>query len=284
MKITVIQECRFGLDGGAMFGIIPKPLWERAIKADSKNRIPLTTRCVVIQHAGHTILIDTGMGDKWSAKEQQIFAVDHSNGSLIEVLKTSNIDPESITDVIITHLHFDHAGGLTRVKNGAIVPTFPQAQHWIQRKNWLWAQSPSQRDAGSYRSENFNFFGAPNAPKLNLLDGNVAFLPQIQAISSDGHTPGMQLVRMQWRKNQTLVYSADLVPTAAHVRLPYVMGYDCFPLTTVQEKRALLSEAAEKGWILILEHDPNHAFIRVARKNNDFKVIARANNLEELIL
>ncbi len=262
-RLEPIVECRFGLDGGAMFGVVPKPLWERASPADDRNRIRMATRCIYVEAGDRRMLIDTGMGDVWNDKERDIYAVSHPNGSLGEQLADSGVAADAITDVIITHLHFDHAGGLTvEGPGGSSRPAFPGATHWVQREHWTWAHSPSVRDAGSFRPSDFAALTGPEVRSLKLVDGPAEIAPGVEVIATRGHTPGMQLVKLAYR-DATIVYGADLIPTFAHVPVPWVMGYDVHPLTTCSEKAELLANAVRHDWILAVEHDPDHGFARV---------------------
>ena len=278
-----LTECHFGLDGGAMFGIVPKPLWTRTNPADDANRIRLASRCLYLEIGQHRVLVDTGMGQKWSPKEAGIYALEHPHGSLRDHLSRLGINPDGITDVVMTHLHFDHAGGLTTLVDGARRATFPQATHWVQRENWLWAHAPSPRDAGSYRRENFDLFGESDSPSLRLIDGPTTLFGALELLPMQGHTPGMQIVRFT-HQGQTLVYLADLIPTRGHVPVPYVMGYDIQPLRTVREKAELLDQAVRHDWVLVFEHDPDDAFARVERDaRGRYRVAASAPTLAGLV-
>ncbi len=281
-RLDTVVECNFGLDGGAMFGIVPKPLWQRTNPADLQNRIAMAARCLYLEIGDKKVLVDTGMGTKWNAKERDIYSVRQHNGGLREHLRARGIDPDGITDVVLTHLHFDHAGGLTlRDAKGTLRPTFPTAMHWVQRSNWVWAHAPSVRDAGSYRDENFSFLGTPAAPNLTLVDGHSTLFDGLEVIVSNGHTPGMQMLKFN-AFGKTVVYVADLIPTAGHTPVAYVMGYDVAPLTTCAEKAELLANAVDNDWVIALEHDPEHAFMRVERKANGRFSVAAAGNLNTL--
>lgn len=280
-RIESIVESEFGLDGGAMFGIIPKPLWERTNPADDRNRIAMTARCLYLEVGDRCVLVDTGMGDKWGAKEQDIYHVRHPRGGLRTQLESRGIDADSITDVVLTHLHFDHAGGTTRMEGDRLVPTLPTATHWVQRKHWVWAHNPSIRDGGSFRPENFAVLGTPDGPPLELVDGHATLFPGVEVIVSDGHTPGMQMVKCDVG-GQTVVFTADLLPTAGHVQVPYVMGYDVAPLTTCAEKAELLKNAVQNDWVLALDHDPNDGFVRVERDARGRYAVARRGSLSDL--
>lgn len=277
-RITPIVESRFGLDGGAMFGIIPRPLWSRTNPPDEQNRIEMTSRCLLVEYGeSRRVLIDVGMGERWSEKEKTIYNVHAQDPALTHALSTHDLTPEQIDDVILTHLHFDHAGGLLRSaataqqaqEEGVTRPAFTNATHWVQRRNWGWAHSPSARDGGSYRQEDFAWLAeTTRGPKLNLVDGIAEILPGIEVLPQHGHTFGMQVVKITL-ESCTVVFTADLIPTSSHLRDPYVMGYDLQPLITVQEKRALLYEAARHDWIVCFEHDPSLSFARVEFDERD---------------
>ncbi len=266
VRITPMVESRFGLDGGAMFGIIPRPLWSRTNPPDEQNRIDMTSRCLLIEYAdGTSVLVDVGMGDRWTDKERGIYNVHAQDIGLKHALSTHALDPDSIDHVVLTHLHFDHAGGL-RSKGAApseFVPTFKNAKHWVQRRNWSWAHAPSARDGGSYRRDDFAWLGeSASAPELELVDGVAEILPGIEVLPQHGHTYGMQIIKIR-TASCTVAFLADLIPTSSHMRDPYVMGYDLQPTVTVEEKRALLYEATRHDWILCFEHDPITDFARV---------------------
>jgi len=286
VTVTPIVECHFGLDGGAMFGVIPKPLWTRTNPADENNRIRLATRCLVLEDGDRTVLVDAGMGDKWSQKLAGIYAVDHPDGRhLRQSLRAAGVDPDAITDVLITHLHFDHVGGLTRRgDDGNLVSTFPDATHWVQRENWVWAHHPTRRDAGSYRRENFELLATPDGPRLELVDGvSKLFDDAVEVIPTRGHTPGLQMVRFR-ASGETIIYVSDIMPTLGHLQLPYVMGYDVYPLTTVREKHEVLENALTNDWIVALEHDPEQGFARIERAGPEKYAVAASGATLDSVL
>jgi len=262
-ELHAIESGRFALDGGAMFGIVPRPLWERTNPPDAQGRIALALRLLLIRGRGRTWLVDTGIGDKFDAKSNAIYRIE---GALLpdEALRGAGFDPKDVTDVILTHLHFDHGGGTTRA-DGSLV--FPRARHYVQRVQWEWARNPSMKDRGSYRPEDFEVL----AGQLTMLEGRGDLAPGIEVLPVDGHTPAMQLPRVHG-DGKSVLYCADLVPTAAHVRTPWVMAYDNEPMKTVAEKHGLLGRAAAEGWILFLEHDPKHTAVRVRRGVKDFEM------------
>ncbi len=253
-KVSTIIHGTFALDGGAMFGIVPKVLWNARNPADDKNRIDLSTRSLLIEGRGHKILVDTGMGDKWDEKQRNIYKIDVQSTNVYVSLEKKGLTVDDITDVIITHLHFDHAGGATRYNDeGDIVPTFPNATYYVQKKNWNWANNPSEKDAASYLPENFRPLYDHSV--LEILDGATELFPGIELITSDGHTVGQQHPIVK-SADRSIFYCGDMIPTKTHIPIPWVMGYDLFPLTTIQEKKDILPRALEENWILFFEHDP----------------------------
>jgi len=268
--ITPLVEAMFGLDGGAMFGIIPRPLWSQTNPPDDNNRVDLATRCMLIRYENRNVLVDVGIGTKWSDKQRGIYKIGDQDPALSGALAEHDLTVEDIDDVVITHLHFDHAGGVSRYdEDGEVVATFPNATHWVQKRNWSWANNPSPRDTGSYRREDFRFFEeSDDAPPLKLVDGIDEIMPGIEVLPLHGHTFGMQAVKVT-TDDHTYVYLADLIPTTSHMDDPYVMGYDLQPLETVEEKREMLHRAERNDWVLFFEHDPERAFARV--EGNDGK-------------
>ncbi|MEZ4459830.1 MAG: MBL fold metallo-hydrolase [bacterium] len=261
--VVPLVESMFALDGGAMFGIIPRTLWDRTNPADDQHRIDLACRCLLVQYEDRNVLVDVGMGNRWTDKERHIYKINAQDIALNAALAVHGLTPDDIHDVVLTHLHFDHAGGVAKQgADGAVAPSFPRAIHWVQRKNWGWANSPSARDGGSYRKEDLAVFEGPDAPELRLVDGPSEILPGIEVFPQNGHTFGMQIVKVS-TPNATYVHLADLIPTSSHLRDPYVMGYDLQPLVTLEEKREVLYHAAREDWFLVFEHDPLVAMSRV---------------------
>lgn len=245
-----------------MFGIIPKPLWERRIAPDERNRIPLHMRCLLLEGEGRLILIDTGLGHKYDEKFRDIYAVDHATCTLEASLRQAGFEVSEVTDVILTHLHFDHAGGATQRTGDRLEVAFPHARFHVQRRHWDWALHPNPRERGSFLKENLEPLAASG--QLELVDGDVELFPGVQLLTVHGHTEAQQLVRISDRE-RTLLFAADLVPTTAHLGLPWVMAYDVRPLVTVEEKQRLLEEAVTGGWDLFFEHDPEVAVASLER-------------------
>ncbi len=260
-KISALETCDFALDGGAMFGIIPKNLWEKKIPADERNRISLRCRLLLIQGNGRNILVDTGIGEeKFSDKLKGIYKIDFSRYSLESSFAETGVKFEDITDVILTHLHFDHAGGSTRLVQGKLVPTFPNAKYYVQKAQLALAKNPSERDEGSFFEEDFG--PLERAGQLVVLNGLQDICEGVNIHVSNGHTDGQQHVIVTDGKT-TLFHCADMIPTFAHIGLPWIMGYDLRPLVTLEEKKFILAKAASGDWTLFLEHCPEHAFIKL---------------------
>lgn len=249
------------LDGGAMFGVVPKALWSKTNPADDRNRIAMHMRTLYIEGKGHRILIDSGAGTKLDRKMRDNYGIECEDFGT--VLRREGIDPESITDVISTHLHFDHAGGLTYYDSGGELKlTFPGAVHHIQRKQWEAAADPNEKDRASFFGE--NFIPVREKDRLSLTEGEKEIAPGVRVIPTEGHTPGHQVVLLETTEGK-LLYCGDLIPLASHVNLPYIMAYDHFPLKTLEEKKRILAKAADEDWILFFEHDPFMAACRVKR-------------------
>lgn len=250
--LHAVRDGSISLDGGAMFGVVPRPLWEKKFPPDERNRIQLAVRCLLIIDGDRRVLVDDGVGAQWDGKHRDMYGIDHGGTNLDRELLRAGLTRADITDVVLTHLHFDHAGGTTR--DGALA--FPNATYHLQRRHWKWAHQPSEKDAGSFRHADF----APleSSGRLHLLEGATELYEGIHLFVSEGHTVGLQLVRIE-SGDQTMVYCGDLVPTTSHLRAPWVAAYDLYPLTVVEEKKQLLAQALEEKWVLFFEHDPHVA-------------------------
>ena len=254
------------LDGGAMFGVVPKPLWERRIAPDARNRIPLALRCLLIEHDDGLVLLDTGLGNKENEKFRDIYGVEnagrHGRTRLEDALADLGHQPEDVTWVINTHLHFDHAGGNTTPQGLA----FPRAQYVVQRGELAFARHANERTAGSYLRHNFE--GVP----FRLIDGETEVLPGIRCVPTPGHVPYHQSVLVASGGEQAC-FLADLVPTAAHLPLPWIMGYDVEPLVTLETRRQLYRRAEAEGWLLVFEHDPTVVSGRLGHDGTAFGLV-----------
>ena len=271
--INALETCRFALDGGAMFGVVPKNLWSKAYHAgDDQNRIDMAARVLLIEWAGKKLLVDTGNGTKMNDKLKSIYKIDNTEFSLEKALLERNITTNDITDVLLTHLHFDHVGGATYNNGNEIVPTFPNAKHYVQKEQINWARNATEKDKASFITENYEPLFANGM--VELLDGEGEVFGGISVLPVYGHTKAMQMIKIT-EDGQTLLFPADLMPTHAHVPVPYVMGYDNFPLTTIEEKRNWLPIAAEERWVICFEHD---AFVEagiITKSDKGFSVTER---------
>jgi glyoxylase-like metal-dependent hydrolase (beta-lactamase superfamily II) len=264
-RIHALEAGRQWLDGGAMFGVVPKPLWERRIPADERNRIPLALRCLLVETSDELVLIETGLGNKESDKFIQIYGIDNaplarSDGPdrLHSAIRAAGFAPSDVTVVVNTHLHFDHAGGNTyRDDEGEIRLAFPEARHFVQRGEWEYAHRTNERTQASYLP--YNFQPVDEAGRFTYLEGEGEVVPGISVVLTPGHTPHHQSVLVK-SAGETACFLADVVPTMAHLPLPWIMGYDVEPLVTLESKRALLARAAAEEWLLVSVHDPNVAW------------------------
>lgn len=242
------------LDGGAMFGVVPKVFWEKTNLPDEKNRIEIGVNPLLIRADGCNILVDTGNGDKFSEKLLNIYGIGRES-TLLESLSDAGLRPEEISIVINTHLHFDHCGGNTFMDgNGKIRPTFPNARYVLQKAEWDDATNTNELTRGSYLQE--NFIPLMEAGFVDLVDGDTEIVPGVKVVRTPGHNRGHQSVKIE-ADGKTALFLGDLIPTAGHIPLPYIMGYDLYPLELLEVKRRILKEALEDRWLLIFEHDPD---------------------------
>jgi glyoxylase-like metal-dependent hydrolase (beta-lactamase superfamily II) len=265
--LSAIETGNFRLDGGAMFGVVPWMFWSKTNPPDERQRITLAARCLLIRGNGRIILVDTGNGSKWNDKLRDIYALDNSRYDLLSSLRAQGVDREDVTDVILTHLHFDHAGGSTMRVDGKLQATFPRATHYVQRTHWELSQHPTEKDRASFIPEDFELL--MEKQMLELVDGETQIFPGIDLIVTNGHTSAQQLPLIS-DGTTSLLYCCDLIPTSSHVPIPYVMGYDVRPLGTLEEKKRILPRAAEENWILFLEHDERTSAIRVVKTEKGF--------------
>ena len=256
MKLHTIQTGFFKLDGGAMFGVVPKTLWQRTNPADENNLCTWAMRCLLIEDGDRLILIDNGIGSKQDEKFLGHYYL-HGDDSLEGSLKKAGFSTDDVTDMFLTHLHFDHCGGGVKwADREKRIPelTFKNARYWSNEDHWSWATQPNAREKASFLKE--NILPMQESGQLNFVPVHGASpIPQMDILFVNGHTDKQMLPKLQY-KGRTLVYMADLMPSVGHVPLPYVMGYDVRPLLTLEEKDSILQQAAEEKWVLFLEHDP----------------------------
>jgi len=252
IELHIVTDGTFRLDGGAMFGVIPKPMWERKSPPDERNRILLSMNCLLIRVGKELILVETGAGEKWDEKRRAIYAIETGN-RLLDQLAARGVKPEDVTLVINTHLHFDHCGWNTRIVNGASVPTFPNARYFVQRGEIEHARQPTERDRASYFPENYE--PMEKSGQWTLLDGDAEIVPGVSVVLLPGHTQHLQGVKLQ-SGGKSALFLTDLVPTTAHIPLPWIMGYDLFPMTTLENKKKWLPRLAREEWLCLFAHDP----------------------------
>ena len=266
IRVHVVSDGGFALDGGAMFGVVPRVVWERTDPPDEKNRVRLALNVAVIESGGKRVLVDTGVGDKWGEREREIYRIDRS-ASLLGGLARLGVRPEDIDIVINTHLHFDHAGGNTRAIEGRVVPTFPRARYVVQLGEWEDATRPHERSRASYLDE--NYVPLAEARQLHTVQGEVEVAPGVRVVPVGGHTAYHQMVVVE-SEGQTLAIPTDLVPTASHLPLPFIMGYDLFPVGTLEAKRRILGRAFEERWRLLFYHDPRIQVATIRRQKDRY--------------
>ena len=262
-KLHVIEAGMQRLDGGAMFGVVPKPLWDKRIPADERNRIPLALRCLLVETPDALVLIDNGVGNKENERFHDIYGIENAGEPtrLEDGLRAAGFQPDDVDIMLDTHLHFDHAGGNTlRDEDGQIQLSFPRARYLVQKGEWEFAHLRNERIQASYLPDNFD--PVHTAGKFEFLEGNQQVLPGISVLRTPGHTPHHQSVLVQ-SEGETAIFLADVVPTSAHVPLPWIMAYDVEPLVTLESKRGLWTRARQENWLLVFEHDPEVAWGRL---------------------
>ena len=276
-RVEIVPDCEFRLDGGAMFGVVPRNLWSRTFPPDEQNRIRMNMNCVFIDTGSERVLIETGIGDKWSEKHVGMYGIDRKR-SLDESLEAiAGVNANEITIVINTHLHFDHAGGNTKHdESGTLIPSFSNARYFISRAEYEHAESPSDRDRASYLVENWQ--PLKESGQVELKDADYEVVPGLSMETHAGHNRSMQCWRLD-RGGQTLFGFADLVPTRAHVPFAWIMGYDLYPVETLEAKKRLLPQAARDGWKCLFYHDPDQPLGRLIE--HDGKL--RAENVHRIV-
>lgn len=251
MKIYPIETGNFKLDGGAMFGVVPKSLWQKTNPADANNMIEMSMRCMLIEDGGRLTLVDTGLGSKQSEKFFSYYYL-FGDFSLESSLAKYGFHKDDITDVFLTHLHFDHCGGAIERQNDSLVPAFKNAKFWSNANHWDWAVNPNPREKASFLKE--NILPMKESGQLNFIADQPVEDVGFDVVFVDGHTEKQMLPKLNY-KGKTIVFMADLLPTVGHIPLPYIMGYDTRPLLTLKEKASFLNEAADNNYYLFLEHD-----------------------------
>jgi len=270
-RVEVVPDTKFRLDGGAMFGVVPRALWSKVCPPDEQNRIRMNMNCLFIETESERILIETGIGDKWTPKHEAIYGITREQPLSESLRALTGIGAEEITIVVNTHLHFDHAGGnTTRDSAGRVVPTFPNARYFISRGEYEHAEAPHERDRASYMPENWR--PLQEAGQLELKEADYEVVPGLRMETIAGHSRTMQCVRLE-RGGQTLFSFADLVPMRAHVPLAWIMGYDLYPVETLEAKKHLLPQAAREEWLCFFYHDPDVPLGRVIEEDGKLRAV-----------
>jgi glyoxylase-like metal-dependent hydrolase (beta-lactamase superfamily II) len=270
-RVEIIPDTEFRLDGGAMFGVVPRNLWSRVCPPDEQNRIRMNMNCVFVETGNQRILIETGIGEKWSAKQTEMFGITRRQALGDSLRAIAGVEPDSITIVINTHLHFDHAGGNTSLNAaGQALPAFANARYFIARDEFAHAEAPSERDRASYLPDNWRPLGASG--QLELKAANYEVVPGLTMETYPGHNRSMQC----WRLNsgrETLFGFADLVPMRAHVPFAWIMGYDLYPVETLEVKKKLMPKAAREGWHCLFYHDPDEPLCKLIEENGKLRAV-----------
>jgi glyoxylase-like metal-dependent hydrolase (beta-lactamase superfamily II) len=273
-RIKIIRDTEFRLDGGAMFGVVPRNLWAQSSPPDDQNRIRMNMNCVFIDTGSERILIETGIGDKWSQKQIAIYGITRKRTLCESLQDIAGVEAGDVTIVVNTHLHFDHAGGNTTLdKTGTPVPVFKNARYFVSRAEFEHAENPSERDRASYLPDNWRPLIASG--QLELKDAEYEVTPGLKMETHPGHNRSMQCWRLN-RNGETLFGFADLVPTRAHVPFPWIMGYDLFPVETLEAKKKLLPQAAREGWLCFFYHDPEAPLCKIIEEERKLRAVPLA--------
>ena len=270
-RVEIVPDAEFRLDGGAMFGVVPRALWSQSSPPDEHNRVRLNMNCLFVEAGRERIIIETGIGDKWSAKHEAMYGITRNHPLAESIEAITGYSSEEITIVVNTHLHFDHAGGNTkRNAAGDIVPTFPNARYFVSKDEYAHAESPHERDRASYLPENWQPLQASG--QLELKEANYEVVAGLKMETIAGHSRTMQCARLE-RGGHTLFGFADLVPMRAHVPFAWIMGYDLYPVETLEAKRRLLPQAARENWLCLFYHDPEAPLCRVVEVEGKLQTI-----------
>jgi glyoxylase-like metal-dependent hydrolase (beta-lactamase superfamily II) len=280
-RIEVVPDTEFRLDGGAMFGVVPRSLWSKVCPPDEQNRIRMNMNCLFIETEKERILIETGIGDKWSEKHKAMYGITRKRPLSESLRALTGVNAEEITIVVNTHLHFDHAGGNTKLdERGRAVPSFPNARYFVSRAEYEHAEEPHERDRASYMPENWR--PVKETGQLELKDADYEVVPGLRMETIAGHSRTMQCVRLE-RGGRTLFSFADLVPMRAHVPFAWIMGYDLYPVETLEAKKSLLPQAARENWLCFFYHDPDIPLACVVEEDGKFRAIGFEGKQNEFI-
>lgn len=280
-RVEVVPDTEFRLDGGAMFGVVPRSLWSKVCPPDEQNRIRLNMNCLFVEAGEERILIETGIGDKWSEKQASLYGITRERRLSESLRERTGVSAEEITIVVNTHLHFDHAGGNTTLDDeGNARPTFPNARYFVSRAEYEHAESPHERDRASYMPENWR--PIEESGQLELKEAAYEVAPGLRMETVPGHSRTMQCVRLE-RGGRTLFSFADLVPMRAHVAYPWIMGYDLYPVETLEAKKRLLPEAARACWLCLFYHDPDVPLCLIKEEDGKLRAVGFEEKQEGFI-
>ena len=275
-RVEIVPDTEFRLDGGAMFGVVPRNLWSKVCPPDDQNRVLLNLNCLFIDTGSDRILIETGIGDKWTPKQTAMYGIERQRSLSESLRELTGNGPEDITIVVNTHLHFDHAGGNTKLDaDGSAVPSFPNARYFVSRAEYEHAEAPTERDRASYLPENWR--PLQKSGQLELKEANYEVAPGLHMETHAGHNRSMQCARLE-RGGHTLFGFADLVPTRAHVPFAWIMGYDLYPVETLEAKRKLLPQAAREDWLCLFYHDADAPLCRIVEQDGRLRASAHEKN------
>jgi glyoxylase-like metal-dependent hydrolase (beta-lactamase superfamily II) len=270
-RVEIVPDTVFRLDGGAMFGVVPRTLWSRVCPPDEHNRIGLNMNCLFIETASERILIETGIGEKWSPKQAAVYGIERERPFAESLQALAGVGPEAITIVVNTHLHFDHAGGNTKLNDeGRAIPAFPNARYFVSRDEHEHAVAPHERDRASYLPSNWQ--PLKQSGQLELKEADYEVVPGLRMETIAGHSRSMQCVRLQ-SGGRTLYGFADLVPTRAHVPFPWIMGYDLYPVETLEAKKRLLPQAARENWLCLFYHDREAPLCHIVEADGKLRAV-----------
>ncbi|HVP36258.1 MAG TPA: MBL fold metallo-hydrolase [Terriglobales bacterium] len=268
-EVYSIVENSFKIDGGAMFGVVPKVIWERLMVPDERNMVTLDLNLLLVKSAGKNILIDTGMGNTLNEKQKKIYGVE-KDSNLEKGLSQIGLTTGDIDFVILSHLHFDHAGGIVGLDSkGERVPRFPKAKYVIQSEEWKYALQPDERTRATYMIENFKLLD--ESGQIQLVNGEKEIAPGIKVKLTGGHTKGQQIIFLQG-DGETIVYPSDIIPTVSHLRVPYVAGVDIYPLEVMEVKRKLIADCLQNNWMVAFDHEIDPKLCRLEKKNEKIEV------------
>jgi glyoxylase-like metal-dependent hydrolase (beta-lactamase superfamily II) len=269
LDLHIVPDGTFRLDGGAMFGVVPKVLWERKLSPDEQNRVPLATNCLLVKGKDFVLVVDAGLGQRWDEKSRDLYGIEHRT-TLARSLDRYGVSPGDVDAVILSHLHFDHAGAATELRDGRPIPAFPRASVYVQAIELEHARHPNARDRASYRSEDWETLDA--AGRLETISGEREIRPGVTAVPVRGHSEGMQAVRIE-SEGRTAFFFSDSLPTSAHIPLPWIMGFDMYPVELVENKKRLTDQAAREGWLAIFVHDPDIPWGKIVDEINGKRTV-----------